>query len=86
MRGGITPESKRVSLKDKKWRKAIFERDNYTCQMCGDNKGGNLNAHHIKSYTLYPELRYDLDNGITLCEKCHKETDNYGYKKRKIII
>lgn len=54
-----------------KWRNRVFERDNYTCQMCGQ-KGGNLNAHHIKNFHKYKSKRLDLNNGITLCVKCHK--------------
>jgi len=53
------------------WRLAIYERDNYTCQCCGDNKGGNLNAHHLESYSKNKELRINLDNGITMCKCCH---------------
>jgi len=71
----------RARLKFKIWRKAVFQRDNYVCQKCGDNKGGNLQAHHIKSFSKYPRLRYKLTNGITLCGECHKKTENYGYKK-----
>jgi len=55
----------------KKWRKAIYERDNYTCQICGQ-KGGKLNAHHIKPFAKFKNLRTELNNGITLCENCHK--------------
>ena len=54
------------------WRKTIFERDNYTCQTC-KKIGGRLNAHHIKSWALFPELRFDISNGITLCVTCHKK-------------
>lgn len=71
--GKYTAEKKRFwsTSEYQQWRKAVYERDNYTCQKCGDNKGGNLNAHHIKSFVDYPRLRYVVSNGITLCEKCH---------------
>lgn len=64
-----------------KWREAVYKRDDYTCQYCGDNKGGNLNAHHIYNYMEHPNLRLDLDNGVTLCNECHKLFhDTYGYR------
>lgn len=63
------------------WRKEVYERDDYTCQCCGDNKGSNLVAHHLLNYSEHEELRTDVDNGITLCKTCHKEFhDTYGYK------
>lgn len=68
----------RRSKKDKQWRKIIYERDQYTCQVCGDNRGGNLEAHHLYSYTAYPEHRIDVNNGITLCIKCHEDF-HYGF-------
>ena len=62
------------------WRKEVFERDNYTCQCCG-KKGGNLNAHHIYGYAEYKDLRTDVDNGVILCEDCHKRYHKqYGKK------
>jgi hypothetical protein len=71
----------RASLKYREWRKAVFKRDNYTCVICMDKKGGNLEADHIKDFALYPELRLNIDNGRTLCKSCHKKTENYGFKK-----
>jgi len=59
-----------------KWRKKVFERDNYVCQGCRANKV-YLTAHHKKSWVKYPKLRFILSNGLTLCEDCHKLTDNY---------
>src|SRR5260221_14707340 len=71
----------RASLEYKQWRTAVFQRDNYTCVICGNPSKGNIEADHIKSFALYPELRFEVSNGRTLCEDCHKLTDNYGYKK-----
>ena len=64
----------------KLWRKSVFERDDYTCQMCL-KRGYKLQADHIKSWSLFPELRYAIDNGRTLCEDCHRNTNTWGFKK-----
>lgn len=73
---------------DREWRTNVFNRDGYTCQQCGQI-GGRLEAHHIKSFKSHPELRYELSNGITLCKKCHSQTDTYGwanYWRNKIAV
>lgn len=83
-KGGVTPIRKKLyfSQEYKNWRKAVFERDNYTCVFCNE-KGGILNADHIKPFALFPKLRFDLNNGRTLCLECHKKTDTYGGKSRQ---
>ncbi len=68
----------------KKWRRAIFNRDNYTCQSC-DKRGGDLEADLIKQYAFYPDLRLDIDNGRTLCKSCHRKTPTYGFSNNKLI-
>ena len=57
----------------KEWRKLVYNRDNYTCQICKDKSGGNLVAHHIEGYNYNKDLRITLENGVTLCEKCHNK-------------
>lgn len=80
-RGGVSTENElaRKSAEYRAWRTAVFERDNFTCQNCSV-RGGNLHADHIKPFAYYPELRFDISNGRTLCESCHLETDTYGSK------
>jgi hypothetical protein len=87
-RGGISTENHKLrhSIEYRLWRTAVFERDNYTCIWCGAKfiKGvsGNiiLNADHIKPFAYFPELRFAIDNGRTLCEHCHRTTDTYAKK------
>jgi len=84
--GGKTEQAKLIksSSEYRLWREAVFARDNWTCVWC-DARNGNgkfieLHADHIKPFALYPELRFAIDNGRTLCIDCHKKTDTYGFK------
>ena len=86
-KGGITSINAQIrnSSEYRLWRKAVFERDNYICIWC-KVKGGKLNADHIKPFSLFPELRFAIDNGRTLCLECHKKTDSFGWKCQKLLI
>jgi len=97
-KGGVTALRKKVQnlTEYKEWRKAVFVRDDYTCQKCGV-RGGYLNADHIKSYSVIIQehrLRtidqakncqelWDVSNGRTLCLFCHRKTPTYGAKLLK---
>jgi len=81
-RGGITPENRkfRNSEMAKLWKAKVFKRDKWICQKC--NQGSNkLRVHHIQNFSQYPELRFEISNGITFCNECHKEFHRtYGIK------
>lgn len=72
-RGGKTDDNKlkRDRSETKIWREKVFARDGHACGICFSSKGGTLQAHHIKPLFTHPELRWDVDNGMTLCKKCH---------------
>lgn len=65
----------------KEWRKTVFERDDYTCQIC-KIRGGILHADHLKRWKDHPNSRYDVNNGRTLCAICHRGTPTYGNRKQ----
>ena len=72
-KGGVVDESRKLrkSLEWKLWREEIFKRDNYICQLCGQGKK-KLHPHHKYSFNQFPEKRFEISNGRTLCEDCHK--------------
>ena len=85
--GGLTDENRKLrnSAEYDNWRKSVFKRDNYTCVACGV-MGGKLCADHIKEWSLYPMLRFDLENGRTMCYPCHQKTENFGGKMFSKIL
>jgi 5-methylcytosine-specific restriction endonuclease McrA len=81
-KGGISKsnQSDRSSIKYKEWRRSVFARDNYTCVEC-NYKGKGLEPDHIKKWSDYPELRFVVSNGRTLCHDCHEKTPTYRNRK-----
>lgn len=84
-KGGITSMNKMIrrSLEYKLWREAVFKRDNWTCIFCGSRgrkQVMELHPDHIKPFAYFPELRFDINNGRTLCINCHRKTPTYGVK------
>lgn len=71
----------------RKWRDSVFQRDHYRCRCCGgrgDRKHG-IQAHHIANYSSNPEVRFSIENGITLCYQCHKQFHStYGKKNNNL--
>ena len=94
-KGGITPLVVRIRgcYKVRQWRNDVFTRDDFTCQNCLV-RGGKLVAHHIEAFfnimkknniktyeeAIDCEELWNTNNGLTLCNKCHRLTPNYGYK------
>lgn len=72
-KGGITSENNKIrsSFEYKEWRTSVFKRDSYKCKMASDDCVHEIHAHHILRFSEYPELRFDINNGITLCRNHH---------------
>lgn len=62
-------------------RKQILHRDNYTCQVCGFREPEIMEVDHIKPKSKFPELKYELNNLITLCPNCHRRKTNRDLKE-----
>lgn len=73
-RGGLFSDeiAQRRTIRYKEWRNSVFSRDGFVCRICGQY-GGHLNAHHIKPFSKFPDLRTTVSNGITLCYECHRK-------------
>lgn len=85
-KGGITAEQQRLrhSSEYRQWNRAVMERDDFTCQIC-EKRGGKLHAHHLQEWANFPEFRYVVGNGITLCKQCHVPVVHRGASRNKPI-
>ena len=83
-KGGVLAGNRKIrrSSEHRNWRVLVFQRDNYTCQECG-KRGCTLHSHHIKSFAEHEELRFNINNGKTLCSKCHK---NIHFPAKELAI
>lgn len=90
--GGIAKFRKIVmgQFEYSEWRKSVYKRDNYICQLCDRPSTGNIEAHHIYPVNIKPELIVDVNNGITLCKTCHRSIRgkelNYVEKFKQTIL
>ncbi len=82
-KNGATPTNQKIrgSIEYKLWERIIYNKNNYECPICGEHRKKKLTAHHILNFSTYPELRFDINNGQTLCRIHHQEFHRkYGFK------
>lgn len=87
-RGGVTTKNDfvRKSCEYKEWRTKVYQRDGFACQDCGVHcEPKNIIAHHLKEFADYPELRFDVDNGLTLCRTCHFNRHHHKEKRCELV-
>lgn len=82
-KGGISGENAKIRVSDEynQWRLLVYKRDHYTCQKCG-HRFINIVAHHIKSFKEFKKLRFEVNNGVTLCRSCHMKIHKPKLKRR----
>lgn len=85
--GGLSTENElaRKSKEYNEWRIAVFKRDDYACQDC-KVRGGKLHAHHLYEFVLYFHLRFIVENGRTLCKKCHDKIRGHEKEYRESLF
>lgn len=74
----------RKSVEYLDWKAQVFVRDGRQCVLCGSTQ--EIEADHIKPFSVYPELRFDVANGRTLCHACHRHTDTYGNTRKTRVL
>ena len=87
-KGGITEENDiiRKSKDHKDWSKEVYAKDNYECFHCGKHcQKGDIVAHHLLSFANYPDIRFIVDNGITMCRSCHLKLHNRLRKQDNLL-
>lgn len=86
-KGGLGTERHRAmgQVEYKAWRKAVFERDQYTCVDCGESKI-YLHADHIVGWAKNKDLRFEVSNGKTLCYMCHYEKTFGKVNQEKALL
>ena len=67
-----------------RWRKQVYTRDKHCCVLCSSKK--RLEAHHIKRWSDFPQLRFDPNNGVTLCRACHRKVTNFENNWEPLFI
>ena len=80
-KGGISPLNYEIRQSNEynEWRNNVYQKDYWHCQICGKHCGNkDIIAHHIKSFSEYPNLRFKISNGITLCRNCHAKIHHHN--------
>ena len=67
-----------------RWAQDVKRRDNYACVIC-NRKGVMLNSHHMNSWADYPAERYDVGNGVCLCQQCHDAFHDIYHKGNNTV-
>ena len=86
---GSSPERQRLYVqgKGRAFLRTVYARDNFRCQKCSAPNTGprSLHAHHIRPWAGNPALRFDADNAVTLCRKCHSWVHSKANTEREFI-
>lgn len=74
----LESERRLYDIRYKEWRNSVLDRDGHKCTRCGSTE--KLHVHHKKEWHRFPELRYEISNGKTVCFSCHVNIHPYMVK------